>query len=78
VHIVEFGQPVAIGGLSIASGELLHGDLHGVQSVPLSIAAQLPAAASAIHAREQALIALCRAPDFTLAKLRAFIAAQQP
>ena len=78
VHIVDFGQPVAIGGLSIASGELLHGDLHGVQSVPLSIAAQLPAAASAIHAREQALIALCRAPDFTLAKLRAFIAARQP
>ena len=35
VHIVDFGQPVEIGGLTIASGDLLHGDLHGVQSVPL-------------------------------------------
>ena len=43
VHIVDFGQPVEIGGLKVASGELLHGDLHGVQSVPLSIAPQLPA-----------------------------------
>jgi hypothetical protein len=49
-----------------------------VQSVPLPIAAQIPAAAAAISAREQALIALCRAPDFTLAKLRAFLARQQP
>jgi 4-hydroxy-4-methyl-2-oxoglutarate aldolase len=78
VHILDFGQPVEIGGLTIGSGELLHGDLHGVQSVPLSIAAQIPAAAAALSAREQALIALCRSPDFTLAKLRAFLARQQP
>ena len=45
VHIVDFGQQLEIGGLKVASGELLHGDLHGVQSVPLSIAPQLPAAA---------------------------------
>jgi len=52
--------------------------LGGLQSVPLTIAAQIPAAAAAIRAREQALIALCRSPDFTLAKLRAFLARQQP
>jgi len=78
VHILDFGRPVEIGGLTIASGDLLHGDLHGVQSVPLGVAAQIPAAAAAISAREQALIALCRSPDFTLAKLRAFLARQQP
>jgi regulator of RNase E activity RraA len=78
VHILDFGEPVEIGGLTIASGELLHGDLHGVQSVPLPIAAQIPAAAAAISAREQVLIALCRSPDFTLAKLRAFLTRQQP
>jgi regulator of RNase E activity RraA len=76
VHIVDFGQPVEIGGLTIDSGSLLHGDLHGVQSVPLAIAAQLPAVAAALRAREQALIALCRSPGFTIAKLRAFLAAQ--
>ncbi len=78
VHIIDFGQPVEIGGLTISSADLLHGDLHGVQSVPLAIAAKVPAAAAAIQAGEQALIALCRSPDFTLAKLRAFLARQRP
>jgi len=78
VHILDFGQPLEIGGLVVASGDLLHGDLHGVQAVPLGVAAQIPAAAAAIRAREQALIALCRSPDFTLARLRAFLARQQP
>src|SRR5262249_5715538 len=31
VHIVEVGKPVELGGLKIGSGDLLHGDLHGVQ-----------------------------------------------
>ncbi|HVO46412.1 MAG TPA: RraA family protein [Steroidobacteraceae bacterium] len=74
VHIVDFGQAVRIGGLSIRSGELLHGDLHGVQSIPAAIAARIPAAAARIVARDQALIALCRSPDFTLERLRAFLA----
>jgi 4-hydroxy-4-methyl-2-oxoglutarate aldolase len=78
VHIVEFGHPVEIGGMTIGSGELLHGDLHGVQSVPLAIAAEIPAAAARIVAREQALIALCRSPDVTLEKLRAAVAQPNP
>ena len=74
VHIVDFGQSVKIGGLTIRSGDLLHGDLHGVQSVPLAIAHLIPDAAARIVTREQTLIALCRSPDFTLEKLRAFLA----
>jgi len=77
VHIVDFGQPVKIGGLTIRSGDLLHGDLHGVQSVPLAIAHLIPEAAARIVAREQVLLALCRSPDFTLEKLRAFLAQAQ-
>ncbi len=77
VHIVDFGQPVKIGGLPIKSGDLLHGDLHGVQSVPLSIARQIPEAAARITAREQSLIAMCRSADFTLEKLRTFLARAQ-
>jgi len=70
VHIVEIGKPVEIGGLKIQSGDLLHGDLHGVQSIPLDVAARVPAVAAQIAAKEQALIALCRSPEFTLDKLR--------
>lgn len=74
VHIVEMGRPVEIGGLKIQSGDLLHGDLHGVQSIPLEVADRIPAAAARIVAREQALIALCRSPAFSLEKLRAAVA----
>jgi regulator of RNase E activity RraA len=71
VHIVEFGSPVEIGGLKIESGALLHGDQHGIQAVPLDIAAKVPAAAARIKAREDAIIQLCQSPDFSLEKLRA-------
>jgi regulator of RNase E activity RraA len=74
VHIIEIGTPVEIGGLKIRSGDLLHGDLHGVQSIPLSIAAQIPSVAAQISARKRELIALCQSPDFSLEKLRAAIA----
>jgi 4-hydroxy-4-methyl-2-oxoglutarate aldolase len=78
VHIVEIGQPVEIGGLKIQSGDLLHGDLHGVQSVPLEIAARVPSVAAQITAREEALIALCRSPEFSLERLRAAVAKDRP
>jgi regulator of RNase E activity RraA len=68
-HIVEFGMPVDIGGLKIAPGDLLHGDINGIQSIPFSIADQLPALVGEIAARESELIALCRAPDFSADKL---------
>jgi len=74
VHIIDFGQPVKVGGLQIKSGDLLHGDLHGVQSIPLALARLVPDVAAQISAREQTLIALCRSADFSLAKLRAFLA----
>ncbi len=73
VHIVEIGKPVEIDGLKIRSGDLLHGDLHGVQTIPLDLAPSLPRAAAKISAEEQALIALCRSPEFSLQKLRAAI-----
>ena len=74
VHVVDFGQPVEIGGLQVRSGDLLHGDVHGLQSVPLAIAAQIPEAAARMRARERALIAFCSSPEFSLEKLRALIA----
>jgi regulator of RNase E activity RraA len=74
VHIVEVGRPVEIGGLTIASGDLLHGDLHGVQMIPLDIAPQIPAMAEKIAAKERALIALCQSPDFSLEKMREAVA----
>jgi 4-hydroxy-4-methyl-2-oxoglutarate aldolase len=76
VHIIEFGMPVEVDGLKVRSGDLLHGDLHGVQSVPLNIAPQLPAVAARIAEKDAALIALCQSPEFSVEKLRAAVSKQ--
>ena len=74
VHIVEFGKTVKVGGLNIHPGDLMHGDLHGVQSIPLDLAHKIPSVAAQIIAREQELITLCQSKDFSMEKLRAAIA----
>jgi 4-hydroxy-4-methyl-2-oxoglutarate aldolase len=71
VHIIEFGTPVQIAGLKIKSGELLHGDLHGVQSIPLNFAGKIPATAAEIMRARKQLIDLCESKDCSLEKLRA-------
>jgi len=65
-HIIEFGEPVEIDGLKIAPGDLIHGDRHGVLTIPLSIAAKIPEAASQLLAEEQELIHFCRSREFSL------------
>jgi 4-hydroxy-4-methyl-2-oxoglutarate aldolase len=74
VHIVEIGGPVEIGGLKIKPGDLLHGDMHGVQSIPLEIAAQIPDVALEIANEEEMLVSLCESGDFSLEKLQAAVA----
>jgi 4-hydroxy-4-methyl-2-oxoglutarate aldolase len=69
-HIFDFGGIVEIGGLKIQPGDLIHGDRHGVQTVPRDIADKIPAVAKQLLAKEQQLIALCRSSDFTIEKLR--------
>jgi regulator of RNase E activity RraA len=70
-HVIDFGEPIEIGGLRIASGDLLHGDCHGVHIIPREIAAELPATVASLLEREAKLIELCRSPDFSLEKLKA-------
>ena len=78
VHIVEFGTPVEVGRLKIQSGDLLHGDQHGVQSIPEDIATQIPPVAANIIAEEKALIKLCQSPNFSIEKLRAAVKQNHP
>jgi 4-hydroxy-4-methyl-2-oxoglutarate aldolase len=73
IHIVEMGGAVEIGGLKIRSGDLLHGDIHGVQCIPMDIAGKVPAVASKIRQGEEDIIALCRSSAFSLEKLRALV-----
>ncbi len=69
-HIFDFGHPVEVGRMKVRPGDLLHGDLHGVQTVPIEIAGRIPGVAQEMTAREQRLIALCRSKEFTIEKFR--------
>lgn len=73
VHIVDFGHSVEVGGLAVKPGDLLHADLHGVLSVPLEIAAQVPVAAAQLMERERRVVELCRSKEFTPDQLRAAV-----
>ena len=69
-HIFDFGSPVKVGGLEVRQGELLHGDRHGLLTVPKEIAAEIPAAAARLRQAEQKVIEFCRSPEFSVEKLR--------
>jgi 4-hydroxy-4-methyl-2-oxoglutarate aldolase len=68
-HITDFGEPVEIDGLKIRSGDLLHGDRHGVTTIPPSVAHELPLTASQVLLEERDLIEFCKSPGFTLGEL---------
>ena len=72
-HIVDFGEPVQIGGLAVSSGDLLFGDAHGVQSVPPSVAAVLPVVVAEMKQKEQDVIQFCRSPQFSIDGLRELV-----
>ena len=70
-HVVDFGGPVKIANLNVRSGDLLHGDRHGIQTVPIEIAAQIPEVARQMLSDEARLIELCQSSAFSVEKLRA-------
>ena len=66
IHVVEYGGPVEVGGLTIRPGDLIHGDRHGVLTIPPELALKLPAAARMIAKKKQQFIDLCQQPGTTL------------
>jgi 4-hydroxy-4-methyl-2-oxoglutarate aldolase len=68
-HIVEFGEAVEIGGQKIRPGDLVHGDRHGVHTIPLSIASKIPQKAAEIEQTERDLTEFCRSKEFSIESL---------
>jgi regulator of RNase E activity RraA len=66
VDVLEAGEPVQVGGVVIAAGDLIHADRHGVVKVPLDLAPALPDAIRAVEATERRVIEVCRGSDFSL------------
>jgi regulator of RNase E activity RraA len=69
-RIIDSGQAIAVGGMPVRPGDLLHGDRHGVVSIPKQIAAQIPRVAAELRKRDRQVMAVCSSPDFSLEKLR--------
>jgi len=70
-HVVEFGAPVEIGDLKICSGDLLHGDQHGVHSIPAAAAARIAESAAEVLRGDRALALLTSRPGFSADMLAA-------
>lgn len=70
VHMIEFGKPVEISGLTINPGDLLFGDIHGVITIPPDIVEELPAIVEAQTKQKRTVVDLCRSPEFSIEKLR--------
>jgi regulator of RNase E activity RraA len=68
-HIFDIGVPITIDGMEVHTGTLLHGDQHGVVSVPSEIAAEVPDVAAKLQGFEHEVIEFCRSKDFSVAKL---------
>lgn len=69
-HVFDFGGTVEIAGLTVHPGDLIQGDLHGVQTIPREIAALVPGKALEIVKARRELFAFCHSNDFSIAKLR--------
>jgi 4-hydroxy-4-methyl-2-oxoglutarate aldolase len=70
-HVFEFGGKVTVGKMEVQPGSLIHGDRHGVQTIPLEIATDVPRVAREILAKRAKLIEFCRSKRFSLDQLRA-------
>jgi regulator of RNase E activity RraA len=71
VHMVDFGIPVKVGGVWVKPGDLIHGDQHGVLTIPPEVAPGIPEAIAKVEAMERRIISVCQDTDFTVEKLKA-------
>jgi regulator of RNase E activity RraA len=56
VHVVRVGGSVEVGGVTVAPGELVHADQHGVCLIPHEVASELAAACRAVQAAERLML----------------------
>jgi 4-hydroxy-4-methyl-2-oxoglutarate aldolase len=72
-HAVDFGGTVNVAGMEVQSGEVLHGDWHGVQTVPFQIAPEIHAVVQRMRDEEREFILLAQSGDFSVEKLRSIV-----
>jgi len=65
-HIFDMGATVTVDGMEVRPGDLLHGDQHGVMTIPLEIAPAIHDVALGLRDNEQKVIDFCRSRDFSV------------
>lgn len=71
IHVVDFGKPVTVGGLTVESGDLIAGDKHGVLKIPHECAADIPRSSAKLEGLEKRVLALVKSPEFSIEKFKA-------
>lgn len=72
-HIFDIGIPVTVDGMEVHNGTLLHGDQHGIVTVPAEIAVEIPNVAAKLQRSEQEVIEFCQSKNFSVEKLSALV-----
>lgn len=70
-HILSVGTPVTVGGLTIFPGDLLHGDLNGVTTIPPEIATEVPEVCDEIARAEAVVLNYLKQESVTVAGFNA-------
>ncbi len=70
VHMVEYGVPITVGGMTVNPGDIIMGDKHGVLNIPKEVAPEIPSAVKKIEEDELKIIDFCRSDDFSSAGLK--------
>jgi len=68
-HILSVGVPVSVGGITVYQGDLLHGDLNGVTTIPHEIAGQVGDACRGLMEAEEVVLSYVRGENITPAGL---------
>lgn len=70
-HIPSINLPVVVGGICIYPGDLLHGDLNGVTTIPHDIASEIPQVCEELAAAEKVVLDYAKGANKNVAGLAA-------
>ena len=62
-HTLAVNVPVVVGGITIYPGDLLHGDLNGISTIPSEIASEIPQVCKELMAAEAVVLDYLKSPQ---------------
>jgi 4-hydroxy-4-methyl-2-oxoglutarate aldolase len=67
--LVEFNTPVLVDGMAVNPGDIIHADQHGAIAIPVEHAHAVLKSVGAVERYERPMIQLCKAQEFSTARL---------